>query len=184
MKSILSAAALVLLLAGGSAIGQNTAKKDLVAQVLQLQQGALEALSRSLLEQTVVQTMQQVGVVLQQRVPADQRQELAKEIQGDFRRFVDDSLPILRDQIGKVAPQTIGTLLEERMTEEELRQLIAALKSPALRKYQSLQGEMQRAFSEKMVAEARSLVQPKAQAMNLAVQQRLAPYLPAASSPR
>lgn len=183
MKAILSAAALVLLLATSSAMAQNP-KKDLVAQVLQLQQGALEALSRSLLEQTVVPTMQQVGVVLQQRVPADQREALAKEIQGDFRKFIDESLPILRDQIGKVAPLTIGTLLEERMTDEELRQLITALKSPALRKYQSLQGEMQRGFSEKMVAEARTLVQPKAQAMNLAVQQRLAPYLPAASSPR
>lgn len=185
MKLKLSVLALALMVAGG-AFAQNAtnSKKDLVAQVLELQQGTLESLSRSLLQQTLMPTTQQVSVVLQQRVPADQRETVAKDVQAEMRKFFDESFPILRDSAGKAAQQTMGAILEERMTADELKQLVGALKSPALRKFQSLQGEMMRGFSEKLVADTRDQVQPKMQTMNQAIQQRLSPYLPAASAPR
>lgn len=187
MLSTLATVAVLALAPTAPALAQNAAtgsKADLVAQVLDLQQGALENFSRSLLQQTLLPITQQIGVVLQQRVPAEQREALAKDIQGDLRKFFDESLPILREHAARASKQSLGTILDERMSADELKQLITALKSPALRKFQSLQAEMLRGFNEKLVADTRDLVAPKMQAMQQSIQQRLAPYAPAASGPR
>lgn len=159
------------------------AKKELVTKVLKLQQPGIEAIGRSMLEQSVVQLMQQVNVVVRQRVPQDKREALAKEIQGDIKKFMDESLPVMREQSTKLAPTTIGALLEEKLSEDELRAVVVALESPAFRKYQDLQGEMLRSHSEKLFAGARETVQPKAQALQKAVEQRLAPYVKSNGAP-
>ena len=162
---------------------QGQTKKELVARVLQLQQPGIEALGRGMLEQPVLQLMQNVDNVLRQRVPADKREALVREIQGDVRKFMDEAGPVIREQAVKIAPQTIGAVLEEKMTEDELRQVIALLESPVQRKFQALQAEMVRAHAEKLVQGTRATIEPKAQALQKSVEKRLAPYLnkPAAS---
>ena len=162
---------------------QGQTKKELVARVLQLQQPGIEALGRGMLEQPVLQLMQNVDNVLRQRVPADKREALVREIQGDVRKFMDEAGPVIREQAVKIAPQTIGAVLEEKMTEDELRQVIALLESPVQRKFQALQAEMVRTHAEKLVQATRGTIEPKAQALQKSVEKRLAPYLnkPAAS---
>lgn len=180
------AAALLTLSALAAPLGagaQSATKKELVARVLQLQQPGIEALGRGMLEQPVTQLMQSADAVLRQRVPAEKREALAREIQADIRRFMDETTPVMREQAMKVAPQTIGAVLEEKMTEEELRQVIALLESPVQRKFQSLQAEMVRAHAEKLVQGTREVIQPKAQALQQSVEKRLAPYLKPAASP-
>ena len=182
----LAAALLALGLAAAPmlATAQSSAtKKELVARVLQLQQPGIEAIGRGMLEQPVVQMMQSVNNVLRQRVPADKREALAREIQGDVRKFMDEAGPVMRDKAVKVAPQSIGAVLEEKMTEDELRQVIALLESPVQRKYQALQAEMLRAHAEKLVQGTREVIEPKAQAMQQSIERRLAPYLKPAASP-
>lgn len=159
------------------------AKKELVAKVLQLQQSGIEGMARSMLEQPAMQVMQQVNAILTQRVPADKRDALAREIEGDLRKYVDESLPMMRERAAKLAPATIGAVLEDKLSEDELKQIVAMLESPAVRKYQGLQGDMQRSFAEKLVAETRPTVQPRVQAMQQSIAKRLAPYTGAASAP-
>ena len=169
--------------ASAQAAAGSNAKKELVAKVLQLQQANIDSMARSMLEQPAMQLMQQLNPVLAQRVPADKREALAREIEGDMRKYIDESLPLMRERAAKLAPSTIGTVLEEKMNETELKQVVAMLESPTVRKYQSLLGEMQRSFVEKLVAETRPQVQPKIQAMQQSISQRLAPYANAASAP-
>lgn len=159
-------------------------KQELVAKVLQLQQPAVEAMARSMVEQPAVQILQQVAAVVRQRVPADKRDALFKEMQGDVRKFVDDTTPVVRQSAVKLAPSTLGTLLDEKMTEDELRELIRILESPVNRKFQSLGGEMQRSLVEKVSAETRTGVQSRLQALNESLGKRIAPYAGAASAPR
>jgi hypothetical protein len=66
------------------------------------------------------------------------------------------------------------------MSEDELREVISILESPANRKFQSLGGEMQRAIGEKLVAETRGEIGPKVQALEQAVAARLQPPADAA----
>jgi uncharacterized protein len=161
----------------------SAAKKELVAKVLQLQQPNIDGMARTVLEQPAMQVMQQVNFILAQRVPTDKRDALAREIEGDLRKYVEESLPMMRERASKLAPTTVGVVLEEKMSEEELKQVVAMLESPTVRKYQSLLGEMQRSFLEKLVAETRPTVQPRVQAMQQSVARRLAPYTGAASAP-
>lgn len=151
------------------------AKKELVAKIVKLQQPGVDNVARQLVEQPVAQMMQQVGPVLQQRVAADRREAVARDIQADARKYVEELGPTSRDKATKLAPSVLGPVLEEKFTEEELKQLIAIIESPVNRKFQSLGGEMQKALAEKLVAEMRPLIEPKLRALQQTVSGRLAP---------
>ncbi len=171
-------------LLGATAQAQGS-KAELVAKVLQLQTPGIEAMARTMVEQPAQQILAQLANAVRQRVPADKREALGKEIQADVRKFLDDTTPVLRASAVKLAPSTIGAVLEEKMSEDELRELIRILESPANRKFQSLAGEMQRALGEKLVAETRGTVQTRLQALNETLNKRMAPYgTGAASAPR
>jgi hypothetical protein len=161
---------LVLAVALTAAAGaQAQDKKALVAKVLQLQQPGIESTARQLAEQPANQLLQQAAIAIRQRVPEDKREALAREIQAEARKYADEATPPLRDSAVKLAPSTIGPILEEKFTADELKQLITILESPVNRKFQSLGGEMQRALTEKLVAEARPTIEPKLRALQQTV---------------
>lgn len=149
------------------------AKKDLVAKVLTLQQGAIEQAAQVLAMQPALQLMQQAGVALQTRVAPDKREAIAKEIQADLKKYADDVGPVVRQQAVKLAPSTVGALLEQRFTEEELTQLIAIMESPVNRKYQQMGGELQKALTDKLVTETKAGVEPKVKALEQAMVKHL-----------
>lgn len=172
--------------AASAAAATSPAKKELVQKVLGHQQAGVEVLARQLVEAPAARLLQQAGPALQQRVAADKREAVAQEIQADVKKYIDESLPIVRDRALKLAPTTIGPLLEEKFTEDELKQIVAVLESPAWRKFNQLGSEMQRALGEKLVAETRGSIEPKMQALQQSVSKRLgvAPAASAASAPK
>ena len=87
----------------------------------------------------------------------------------------------MRERALKLAPSTLGAALEEKFTEDELKQLIAWFESPVNKKFQQASGEMQSNFMQKLVAEARPLLEPKLQALEQKV--RAALGAPAAGAP-
>lgn len=179
MKKLLTVALLVLASAAGA---QSTAaKKELVAKLLLLEQPALEQAARALAERPAVQMMQEASMVLQSRVAADKRDAVAQEIQADVKKYVDEAVPLVRDRAVKLAPSTIGVLLEEKFSEEELKQLIAIVESPVNRKFLQLGGEMQKALGEKLVAETKSVIDPKVKTLQQAIAKRLG--MPASPAP-
>lgn len=161
----------------------STAKKELVQKVLQLQQSGFEGLAASLAGQSVAQLGQQAGAFLQNRVAPEQRDALTKEIQTEFAKFGDEVVPLLRERVLKLAPTTIGPVMEEKFSEDELKQIIAALESPGFRKYMQLTPELQRTLGQKLVAETQATVEPKLKALEQLIGKKLnAAALPAASS--
>ena len=159
------------------------AKKELVARVLQAQQNGIENMTRMLLQQSVAPLMQGAGQALQQ-VPADKREATVKAIDAEFKKFFDENGPLLRDRAIKLAPSTVGALLEERFSEDELKQLVAWIESPVNKKYTQLGSDMQRALTEKLVGDMRQTLEPKAKALEQAVAKQLGlSPKPAASAP-
>jgi len=150
-----------------------SAKKELVQKVLQLQQGAVDSIARGLAEQSIAQIAQQATAVLQTRIPAEQREATARDIQAEFKKYGDEVLPLLRERAAKLAPASIGGVLEDKFSEDELKQLVALLESPIHRKYQQTGPDMQKALLEKLVADSRPAVEPKLQALQEAVAKRL-----------
>lgn len=174
-RSALTTGALCVLMTAPALVAAETsaAKKELIAKVVQLQQGGVEGIARSLVEQPAMALMQQAGQVLQTRIAPEKREEMAKAIQADIRKYVEETNPLLRDKALKMAPGVMGPLLEEKFTEDELKQLVSWLESPVVRRYQQLTPEIQKGLSEKLVAETRSLVEPKLQALDRSVSGRL-----------
>ncbi len=167
-------AAVALLAFGGVAMAQSSAaKNELVVKILQLQRPAIEGIATALAQQPAQTMMQGASVALQTRVAPDKREAVAKEIQADLKKYADEAVPMLREKAVKLAPTTIGPLLEEKFTEDELRQLIAIMESPVNKKFSQLNGELQKALGEKLVAETRGVIEPKVKALDLTIGKRL-----------
>lgn len=180
-------ALIVLALVTGATLAhaQSNPKKELVAKVLQLQQSSIEALARNIVERPAVQMMQAAAATLQAQVPPAKREAAAKSIDADVRKFVDEGVPILTERAIKIAPATYGAGLEEKFTEDELRQLVAWLESPVNKKFQQTIPELQNAFTQKLIAEAGPLLDPKLLALQRKLQATLgAPAAPAAAAPK
>lgn len=156
-------------------------KKELVARVLQLQQPAIEMSARALSERPALQMMQQAGLALQSRVAPEKREAIAKEIQADVKKYIDETGPLMRERAVRLAPSTVGVLLEERFSEDELKQLIALIESPVNQKFTQMGGEMQKSLMDKLVAEMQSTIEPKVKTLEQAIVKRLG--LPVAPAP-
>jgi uncharacterized protein len=156
-----------------SANPSSPAKRDLVARILKLQQPGIEVMARSLVEQPAVELMGNAANALPARVPKDKQEAVAKEIQADARKYVDEAAPIVRDRAIKLAPTTIGPMLEEKFSEDELKQIVAIIESPVYGKFQAMGDEMQRALVEKVIADTRTIIEPKVRALEQTVAKRL-----------
>ena len=158
-------------------------KKELVAKVLQLQQPAIEQAAQALAEQPAAQMMQQAVMALQARVAPEKREAVGKEIQAEVKKYLDQAVPLVRERAVKLAPSTIGALLEEKFNEAELKQLIAIIESPVNRKFLQMGGDMQRALIEKLVAETQATIEPKVKTLELAIGKQLGVPAPTAAAP-
>lgn len=182
---------LALLISANAAFAESAAEKQaLVTKVLKLQQPGVDALARNLVEQPAAQLSQQAAAALQGRVAADQREAVAKKIQSELKKYLDEAGPIVRDRATKLAPATIGTVLSENFTQKELKELVTIMESPVNRKFQQLGGAMQRSLGEKLVEETRPLIEPKAKALEESIARHLGistaaatPATPAAEAP-
>ena len=157
------------------------AKKELIQKLLQLQQPELEGMARALAGQAVTPLGQQVGAFMQNRVPPEKREALTKDVQADFTKFGDDVVPLLRERLLKLAPDTVGPVLEEKLSEDDLRQVITALESPGFRKYMQLTPELQRALGQKLVTDTQAVVEPKIRALEQSLSNKLNAAAPAAA---
>ena len=165
---------IALLSAACGAQAQSTpAKKELAARIVKLQMPGIEGLARSLAEQPADALLERAGQILPAKIPPERQEAVGKEIQADVKKFVDEAVPIVRDRAMKLAPSTVGAVLEEKFTEDELRQVISVMENPAWIKFQQLGPEMQKPLMEKLIAESRGQIEPKIKALEQSIARRL-----------
>ncbi|MES2959758.1 MAG: DUF2059 domain-containing protein [Pseudomonadota bacterium] len=181
------AVGLALVIALGSATSvQAQTKKELAAKLLQVQQGGIENVGRALAGQTSQRALQAAGQALS-RVAADKREAVAKEVQAEVKKFYDEIEPILRKRATELGPATVGSVYEERFTEDELKTVIAWLESPVSKKFQQIDNELGNALAQKVVADTRPTIEPKLKVLEANLAKRLGvPVAPsnAASGPK
>ncbi len=166
--------------ATASPAAASPAKKELAARVVALMKPAVETLGLQLAQQPALQIQQRAGAALQGVAP-ERREVLGREIEADLRKYFDETGPLVRDRAVKLGPGTIGPMLEDRFSEDDLRQIITMLESPLNRRFQQTFPEMQRALVEKLVAEMRGDIETRARALEQTVGKRLNPSAPAAA---
>ena len=185
-----SSLALALVLVAGGAHAQSTpapaapasasapapsspAKKELVQRVLKLQQSGIERLATAMTEEPAVVLVERASMMIAANVPKERQEAISKEIQADVQKYLKDTVPQVRKSAQQLAPSTIGAVLESKFSEEELRQVVAVMESPAYAKYQQLSGEMQQTLQAKLVDDTRATVEPRVQALEKMLGDRL-----------
>jgi uncharacterized membrane protein YheB (UPF0754 family) len=146
-----------------TSISAHADKKELVQKILTSQQAALDDMSRSVAEQPARQLAGAARQILAQAVPDDKRDATAKQVDAEIKKYIEGATPIVRASASKLSQSVIGPMMEEKFTEDELKQLVTMLESPILKKYQSALPEMSNSLLEKVVADARQQVTPKLQ---------------------
>jgi len=111
-------------------------------------------------------------------VPAEKRETVAKEIQADLKKYIDESTPTVSETAVKLGPTTIGPLLDKNFTQAELKQLVGILESPVNRKFQKLGGEMQQVLGQKLVESVGPQLMPGFKALEQSVAKRLGIDIP------
>jgi uncharacterized protein len=149
------------------------AKKELIARVLKLQQGGIERLATAMTQEPAAVLAEQASQVIAARVPKERQEAVAKDMQADVQKYLKDTVPLVRKSAQQLAPATIGPMLDAKFSEDELRQVVTLLESPAYAKYQQLSGDMQQALQAKLVADTRGTVEPRVQALEKAIGERL-----------
>ncbi|MFT4190218.1 MAG: DUF2059 domain-containing protein [Comamonas sp.] len=163
-QHILTGVLAAALLAASGAV-QAQSKQELVQQVIQIQQPSIENLARGVVEEPAFQISQISQQILQTQIAPEKRDALAKSVSAEIQKYVNEATPLVRDRALKVAPTTLGPLLDQNFNEDELKQLVAWLQSPVNKKYGELSGQLQNALLEKVVADSRGQVDPKIAAM-------------------
>jgi len=158
---------LSLLAAAGQAMSAPPASPDekqkLVQRVLQLWH--VEDVSLVMVQRPAVDAMQQARIALQGRVSAAKQDATLKDISSDIQKYVDEATPTVRANALRLKAPTVGPLLAQNFSDDELRQLIALLESPVKKKFESLVPQFERSFGEKLAAESRAAIDPKLEAM-------------------
>lgn len=157
-------------------------KKALVAKLVEIQRPGYDEMSRGIALGPAQAMRQQLSMVLQ-RAPEDKREALAKDLEGDLRKYVEEAQPIAKDTAAKFAAPTAGALFEQRFSEDELKQVIAMLESPIFKKFTATMPEVSRGLEEKLRTEMAPTVEPKLRALQQSVTQRLQAAAAAASAP-
>ena len=129
------------------AAAPSAAKKQLLDRLVALQQPGLESMAVGLTEQPLRQMLGAAQQALG-RVPEDKRQAAITQIEGLAKKYSDDMRPIAKDKAAKLGQSALGPMLNERFTEDELRQLLVALEAPAYKKYQAALPELGNAFTD------------------------------------
>jgi len=172
-KSIFALSLLVAATMPAALAQSSPAKKDLVARILKVQQPGIEAMARGLVEQPAMELMGNASNALPVRVAKEKQEAVGREIQADVQKYVDDAFPYVRDRAVKLAPTTIGPLLEERFTEDELKQIVSIMESPVYTKFQRMGDDMQKTLVDKVVADTRGTIEPKVRTLEQTVAKRL-----------
>lgn len=135
-----------------SAPATTAAKKELINKLITIQTANAENMAKTLVSAPLGPMGQEVRIAIQQ-VPAEKREGVAKAIEAEVKKFGDETVPLVKERIVKVAPDVIGKTLDEKFNEEELRQLITWLESPLAKKFDAVSPEMGRALQERLLAD-------------------------------
>lgn len=140
-------------------------KQRQLDRVLGLQQTAVEAAARGLVEQSLSGVVQGGRQLLQTQVAPERRETTARAMDAEVRKYRDEVTPLVVANARRLATPVIGPLLEAQFSEDELRRLANWLDSPLNRKYQALVPQMQERFLQQLLSESRGEMQPRLSAL-------------------
>jgi hypothetical protein len=159
----------------------SAAKKELVQRLLNLQQNQLDGITRDVVARPAQQIAAMAEEALQTQVPPAKHAPIVKKIQESLQKYEEGTMPLVRDRAGKIGQTSVGPFLEEKFTEDELRQLVTSLEAPAFKKFQQTQPELLNLYVAAVRKDLATAVQPKIDALERDVRAALGVQAPASA---
>lgn len=159
-------------LAAVAAVAQaepSATKKDLIQRMLTAMQPEIDGLAQQITSRPASQLAAGAQQILVTGVPQDKREATARQVEVALKKYMDESIPLVKDAAAKEAPGALTPTLDEKFTEEELRQLVVFMESPVRKKWLLAFPEVMSALNDKTIERAKSQVDPKAQAAEQAI---------------
>ena len=169
-------------MAAAPAAASSPAKHELARRWVAVQDPALEKLARSVVELPARQLLAAAEPVLRGKVPADKREAVAKQLQEAARKYVDETAPAVSKRAQELGQSDLQASIEEKYTEDELRQIVAFFESPTFKKMQQTQPQIDQALQRKLVSEMQPTIEGKARALQASMTKILGVSPPAAGA--
>lgn len=158
---IATLASLACATAGAQAVSPE--KQKLIDRVLTLWH--VEDTVLMMVQRPAARALEQSRVVLQGRVAASKQEATLRDVATDVQKYIDEATPVARASATKLKAPTLGPLLAQNFTDDELKQLIALLESPVRKKFEQLAPQLEKTFGEKVAADAAPTIDPKLKVM-------------------
>ncbi|WP_399679631.1 DUF2059 domain-containing protein [Xenophilus sp.] len=133
-------------LASAASAGWAQDKAALIKEFIEIQKPGYELLAQNIAQQEAAPVLAASSRFVQERVPADKRETVAKAGEAEVQKYFDAVVPIIRDKVAQVAPGAITPVLEQEFSAEELKMAIDWMKSSASRKLAGAQPKMVQAI--------------------------------------
>jgi len=131
--------------------------------------GVIQALQRPAIE-----AMQKSMIAMQtQHVPKERMDKAMKDIAADVQHYVEISTPVVTASAKKLTNQTVGPLLAQNFSADELRQLAAMFESPVKAKFDKLIPQLEIAVGDKVTADVGPAINKNIQALTESVGTKL-----------
>ena len=131
--------------------------------------GILQAVQRP-----AVDAMQKSMIAMQTaHVPKERMDKTMKEIGVEVQKYVDTATPIVTASARKYTNQTVGPILAQNLSADELRQLAAYFESSAHEKFDKLVPQLETAIGQKVQADVSAEIDKDIQAMTESVGTKL-----------
>ena len=164
MKAVLSKlpAAIVFVSAcalSTGAVAQDS-KRTLAVKLAQMQQksdgGALaDQLTASAVQPLLASWSQR----LDESVPPARQKEVRDKLDVELKKFAENTHKTIEAQVGKAAESALVPVFMEKLTEDELKTIIAYMESPVSAKFQALGSDAANAWAKKVIDATRSTVE-------------------------
>jgi len=184
--SKLSATALfVALCAVSTGASAQDAKKTLATKLAQMQaksDGA--AMANQLTADAVQLPLSTWSQRLDESVPPARQKDVRDKLDVELKKFADNTHKAIEAQVGKAAETALVPLFMDKLSEDEMKTIIAYMESPAAVKFQSLSGYAGNAWAQKVIDATRSTVEANVKSFDAAATKIVgAPATPPAAAP-
>ena len=141
------------------AIAQD-AKKALATKLAQMQaKSDGPALTNQLTADAMQLPLANWSQRLDESVPPARQKDVRDKLDVELKKFADSTHKAIEAQVGKAAEAALVPLFMDKLSEDEMKTVIAYMESPAAIKFQSMSGDAGNAWAQKVIDATRPTVE-------------------------
>lgn len=134
------------------AIAQNDAKRALAVKLAQMQQKADgDAMAEQLTGTAVQPLLAGWSQRLDETVPPARQKEVRDKLDVELKKYADSTHKVVEAQTAKAAEAALVPIFMEKLTEDELKQIVAYMESPVSAKFQALGPDATNAWAKRII---------------------------------